>query len=120
MAIIFYWMIFKKIGQPGWYSLIPLFNVYVLFSAAWGAPYFWMYMLSMGCMIGAACAAMPIGIILGYGLGILLYLIMLIKIFQMIPSGKVWVVLTIIFDVVLNCVSFYGTMVNMYATGYFS
>ena len=120
IGILFYWMIFKKFGQPGWYSLIPGFCTYALFAIGWEASFFWMYLLCMGSMVGAACAAMPIGIILGYTLGMILYFIMLLKIYKIIPSGKIWVILAIIFDVGFNCISFLGTMANLYAVGFFS
>lgn len=34
--IICYWKIFSKAGQPGWASLIPIYNQYVMFDIAWG------------------------------------------------------------------------------------
>lgn len=35
-AIVCMWKIFTKAGQPGWASLIPFYNNYVLFEIAWG------------------------------------------------------------------------------------
>lgn len=35
-AIVCMWKIFTKAGQPGWASLIPFYNYYVLFEIAWG------------------------------------------------------------------------------------
>ena len=35
-AIVCMWKIFSKAGQPGWASLIPFYNNYVLFEIAWG------------------------------------------------------------------------------------
>lgn len=35
-AIICMWKIFTKAGQPGWASIIPFYNYYVLFEIAWG------------------------------------------------------------------------------------
>ena len=106
ISIIFYWMIFKRCGQKGWYSLIPIFNIYALFSMGWENSFFWLYMLSIGCMVGAICSAMPIGVVLTYALGMLLYLIMLLKLMKKMSRGKIWVILTILFDVVFNCIAF--------------
>lgn len=35
-TIVCMWKIFTKAGQPGWASLIPFYNNYVLFEIAWG------------------------------------------------------------------------------------
>ncbi len=35
-AIVCMWKIFTKAGQPGWASIIPFYNYYVLFEIAWG------------------------------------------------------------------------------------
>ncbi len=35
-AIVCMWKIFSKAGQPGWASIIPFYNSYVLFDIAWG------------------------------------------------------------------------------------
>ena len=32
--IVAYWRIFTKIGEPGWKSLIPIYNTYVIFTRA--------------------------------------------------------------------------------------
>jgi hypothetical protein len=42
--IIAYWAIFTKAGQPGWASLIPIYNVYVLLKIV-GRPWWWLLLL---------------------------------------------------------------------------
>lgn len=34
--IIVYWIIFTKAGEEGWKSLIPIYNIYILYKIAWG------------------------------------------------------------------------------------
>lgn len=34
--IICYWRVFEKAGVPGWKSLIPIYNTYVLCDLVWG------------------------------------------------------------------------------------
>lgn len=36
-----FWRVFTKAGQPGWASIIPLYNVYVLLKIA-GKPAWWL------------------------------------------------------------------------------
>lgn len=40
LSIIPFWLSFKKMGYPGWWSLIPFFNTYKLAEAA-GRPGIW-------------------------------------------------------------------------------
>ena len=36
LAIIGFWKMFEKAGEPGWKALIPIYNLYILFKIAWG------------------------------------------------------------------------------------
>lgn len=47
-AIVFYvlvviadWKIFKKAGQPGWKSLIPIYNIYIMYKIVKMSKWFW-------------------------------------------------------------------------------
>lgn len=44
-AIVCMWKIFTKAGQPGWASIIPFYNYYVLFDIAWGNGLLFLLML---------------------------------------------------------------------------
>ena len=44
LFIIALWKVFTKAGQPGWASLIPLYNAYVLLKIA-GKPGWWILLL---------------------------------------------------------------------------
>ena len=39
-----FWKIFAKAGQPGWASIIPIYNVLVLLRIV-GKPYWWLFLL---------------------------------------------------------------------------
>ena len=50
--VIAYWKVFDKAGEAGWKSLIPFYNVYVLFKITWSPGAFWLYLLF--CALGPA------------------------------------------------------------------
>lgn len=35
------WMIFQKAGEPGWKSIIPVYNGYVSYRIVWRTEFFW-------------------------------------------------------------------------------
>ncbi len=41
ITVIAYWQIFKKAGEKGWKSLIPLYNSYIMYKIAWKTSMFW-------------------------------------------------------------------------------
>ena len=41
IQIIAGWQIFKKAGEPGWKSIIPVYNTYTTYKIAWKPMYFW-------------------------------------------------------------------------------
>ena len=43
LMIVSLWLIFQKAGEPGWASLIPFYNTYVLFKITWGNG--WLFLL---------------------------------------------------------------------------
>jgi hypothetical protein len=49
LVIVGLWKMFKKAGQPGWASLIPIYNVYILIKIA-GRPWWWLLLLAAGCI----------------------------------------------------------------------
>ena len=98
LQVIAYWKIFTKAGQPGWKSIIPIYNQYTQFRISWKIPY--MYWVWLACMvagvilgsINASLAATIIGVIAtvklskayGHGVGFAIGLIFLGPIFMMI------------------------------------
>lgn len=57
LQVIGYWKIFKKFGEPGWKSIIPLYNYYLEVKYVWGSKWFWI-------IIGIAFLG---GIVSGFG-----------------------------------------------------
>ena len=45
LLIIANWMIFTKAGEPGWKSIIPLYNTYIQYKIAWGNG--WLFLLNI-------------------------------------------------------------------------
>lgn len=45
LNIIAMWKIFAKAGEAGWKSLIPIYNLYVLFKITWGNGWLFLLML---------------------------------------------------------------------------
>ncbi len=45
LVIVAMWKMFEKAGEPGWASLIPFYNSYVLFKISWGNG--WFFLLSI-------------------------------------------------------------------------
>lgn len=107
LQVIAYWKIFTKAGQPGWKSIIPIYNQYTQFRISWKIPY--MYWVWLACMVAgvilgsingwiayvggaASLAATIIGVIAtvklskayGHGVGFAIGLIFLGPIFMMI------------------------------------
>ena len=41
LMIIANWKIFKKAGEPGWKSIIPIYNVYIMFKIVNMKSWFW-------------------------------------------------------------------------------
>lgn len=41
LKVVACWKIFEKAGQPGWKSLIPVYNIYTEYKLAWKTEGFW-------------------------------------------------------------------------------
>lgn len=41
IMVIAQWRIFAKAGQPGWKSIIPFYNSYILYKIVWQVKWFW-------------------------------------------------------------------------------
>ncbi len=53
-ALIFIsrWLIFNKMGMPGWKGIIPMYSDYVLFRTLWSVKAFWAYVIGMIVFVG--------------------------------------------------------------------
>lgn len=57
VCIVGMWKMFAKAGKPGWASLIPLYNSYVMFDIAWGNGWLFLLMLVpiVNIVVGILC-----------------------------------------------------------------
>ena len=44
LMIVSMWKVFSKAGEPGWASIVPIYNVIVLLKIA-GKPWWWLFLL---------------------------------------------------------------------------
>ncbi|MCB0911101.1 MAG: hypothetical protein KDB60_05725 [Propionibacteriaceae bacterium] len=56
LMIVAMWKIFTKAGEPGWYSIIPFLNVFVLFRIAGLSP--WLFLLLLIPLVNIVIAIM--------------------------------------------------------------
>ncbi|RNC66710.1 MAG: signal peptidase I [Desulfuromonadales bacterium] len=76
VLLVSFWKIYEKAGEPGWASLIPIYNLFVLVKIA-GKPWWWfllMFVPVVGIIISilvyiALAARFGKGVL--YGLGLL-------------------------------------------------
>lgn len=45
LRVIGTWRLFKKMGEPGWKSLIPVYSDYVLYKRVWTTNTFWVVLI---------------------------------------------------------------------------
>ena len=64
IMIVANWKIFTKAGQPGWMSIIPFLNSFILFKISWNTMMFWI-------MVGASAVGGVLNAIAGEEGGIL-------------------------------------------------
>ena len=41
LLIIAFWKIYAKAGEPGWKSIIPIYNLYIFCKITWGKGWMW-------------------------------------------------------------------------------
>lgn len=82
LEIIGMWKIFEKAGLPGWYAIIPYFNLYWLFKISWGNG--WLFLLCLVCGIGYIMLPFKLAPAYGKGIGFAFGLLLLGPIFYII------------------------------------
>lgn len=56
LSIVAQWKLFAKAGEPGWYSIIPILNVYTLFKIVYGSgwKFILMFIPILNCIVSIA------------------------------------------------------------------
>lgn len=82
LMIVSQWIIFEKAGQPGWASIVPIYNAYVEITQILRMPPIWFFLLLIPCV--NILVAIPLFFIIpfkmaeefgkdaGFGVGLLL------------------------------------------------
>lgn len=85
LIIAGFWKTFAKAGQPGWASIIPIFNIYILCKIA-GRPGWWvlLMLIPIVSLIISIILAIDVARAFGKGIGFAIGLILLAPIFYMI------------------------------------
>lgn len=100
ISIVTMWKIFTKAGKPGWASIVPIYNIYVLFEITWGKGIKFLLLLIpiVNIVIGIMTYS-KLSKSFGKGMGFTLGLLFLFPIFMLLlafdssqyigPSGAV-------------------------------
>ena len=81
-SIVVNWKIFTKAGEDGWKSLIPIYNIYILYKIAWGnGMLFLLLLIPFVNFIVGIITINKISKSFGYGIGFTLVLIFVPLIF---------------------------------------
>jgi hypothetical protein len=76
LCIVGMWKVFEKAGQPGWGSVVPIYNLYLMLVIA-GRPWWWIVLAFIPC-VSLVLLVIPFDIAknfgkgAGYGIGLLL------------------------------------------------
>lgn len=85
LAIIAMWRIYTKAGEPGWGSLIPFYNYYLLFKIAWGNGWLFLFLfVPVANIIVSLIVYYKLCVAFGHGVGFYLGMLFLSPIFFMI------------------------------------
>lgn len=45
ITVVGYWKLFEKAGEPGWKSIIPIYNEYCIYKIGWNGGIYWLNLL---------------------------------------------------------------------------
>jgi len=66
LVIVAMWKVFEKAGQPGWASIVPLYNLYILIKIA-GRQWWWFLLMLVPLVNFVICAIISIDIARKFG-----------------------------------------------------
>ncbi len=61
LLVIADWRIFTKAGEPGWKSIIPVYNTYVMYKIVWKPVFFWVNVIAAAAVFIANAFLVPAG-----------------------------------------------------------
>lgn len=70
VVIAGFWKVFAKAGQPGWFSIIPIWNVYILLKIV-GRPWWWLILFIIPIVGFIITIIVSIDVAKSFGKGIL-------------------------------------------------
>ncbi len=73
LSVIAMWRVFNKAGEKGWKSLIPVYNIYVLFNLFWSPTWFWL-MLGVYYILNVMLSGMANLVFMSVAIGFVFYL----------------------------------------------
>jgi len=68
LMIVTMWKLYTKAGQPGWGSIVPIYNMYLMFKIA-GKPGWWLLLLFVPIANIVVAILMLVGIANAFGKG---------------------------------------------------
>ena len=87
ITIVALWRIFTKAGEPGWGSLVPFYNLYLLFKISWGNG--WLFLLAFVPIVNVVVSLIAyykLCVAFGHGVGFFFGILFLNPIFMMIMA----------------------------------
>ncbi len=62
LQVVAYWRLFKKAGQGGWKSLIPIYSSYIRYKISWRPLWFWIsgFLIALGFVLEGFFGQYPI------------------------------------------------------------
>lgn len=85
LMIVAMWKIFTKADEPGWASIVPIYNLYVMYKISFGNG--WLFLLTLVPFVGAVMAIImcfKLSKAFGHGVGFGFGLLFLSPIFYLI------------------------------------
>ncbi len=87
LTIVAHWRLFTKAGEKGWKSLIPVYNLYILFKIVWSTGAFFRMLIEILIIIvlnvllqnGMVDPGTNIGMLLGVAMLVLMLSLMIMK-----------------------------------------
>ncbi|MBO4982308.1 MAG: hypothetical protein J6C84_10550 [Lachnospiraceae bacterium] len=105
LTIILYYKIFTKAGEPGWYSLIPVLNIYTLYQIAWTPFYFWIYLLCTISAVIGIVTNMFLAMLLCCLVCMILNIILYIRLARVFRDGTFYVAALVAIEVIRFLIS---------------